>query len=275
MRHCLNSALGAIRTNSLAVALALALTAGASWAQEYEAALTPDGNPNLNGIWQALGTAHWNIEGHSAESGPVVEMGALGAIPGGLTIVEGGKIPYRDEALAKRDANRQDWLALDPVVKCYMPGVPRATYMPFPFQIVQTPDHILIAYEFASASRVIYMNRPDFEHPGDAWMGHSRGRWEGQTLVVDVTNHVPNTWFDSAGNFHSDALRVVERYTPTGPNHILYEAEIEDENVYTRPWKIKLPLYRRMDQNMQLLEFKCVEFVEEMMYGHLRKKDSE
>lgn len=275
MRHCLNSALGAIRTNSLAVALALALTAGASWAQEYEAALTPDGNPNLNGIWQALGTAHWNIEGHSAESGPVVEMGALGAIPGGLTIVEGGKIPYRDEALAKRDANRQDWLALDPVVKCYMPGVPRATYMPFPFQIVQTPDHILIAYEFASASRVIYMNRPDFEHPGDAWMGHSRGRWEGQTLVVEVTNHVPNTWFDSAGNFHTDALRVVERYTPTGPNHILYEAEIEDENVYTRPWKIKLPLYRRMDENMQLLEFKCVEFVEEMMYGHLRKKDSE
>lgn len=275
MRHCLNSALGAIRTNSLAVALALALTAGASWAQEYEAALTPDGNPNLNGIWQALGTAHWNIEGHSAESGPVVEMGALGAIPGGLTIVEGGKIPYRDEALAKRDANRQDWLALDPVVKCYMPGVPRATYMPFPFQVVQTPDHILIAYEFASASRVIYMNRPDFEHPGDAWMGHSRGRWEGQTLVVEVTNHVPNTWFDSAGNFHTDALRVVERYTPTGPNHILYEAEIEDENVYTRPWKIKLPLYRRMDENMQLLEFKCVEFVEEMMYGHLRKKDSE
>ena len=275
MRHCLNSALGAVRTRSLAVALVLALTAGASWAQEYEAALTPDGNPSLNGIWQALGTAHWNIEGHSAESGPVVEMGALGAIPGGLAIVEGGKIPYRDEALAKRDANRQDWLALDPVGKCYMPGVPRATYMPFPFQIVQTPDHILIAYEFASASRVIYMNRPDFEHPGDAWMGHSRGRWEGQTLVVEVTNHVPNTWFDSAGNFHTDALRVVERYTPTGPNHILYEAEIEDESVYTRPWKIKLPLYRRMDENMQLLEFKCVEFVEEMMYGHLRKKDSE
>lgn len=275
MRHCLNPALFAVRTNPLVIVLALALVAGAAWAQDYKAPLTPDGNPNLNGIWQALGTAHWNIEGHSAESGPVAEMGALGAIPGGLAIVEGGTIPYRDEALAKRDANRQEWLALDPVVKCYMPGVPRATYMPFPFQIVQTPDHILIAYEFASASRVIYMNRPDFEHPGDAWMGHSRGRWEGQTLVVEVTNHVPNTWFDSAGNFHTDALRVVERYTPTGPNHLLYEAEIEDENVYTRPWKIKLPLYRRMDENMQLLEFKCVEFVEEMMYGHLRKKDSE
>lgn len=275
MRHRLNSALFAVRTYSSVVALALTSMAAAAWAQDYQAPVTPDGNPNLNGIWQALGTAHWNIEGHSAASGPVVEMGALGAIPGGLAIVEGGKIPYLDEALAKRDANRQDWLALDPVVKCYMPGVPRATYMPFPFQIVQTPDHILIAYEFASASRVIYMNRPDFEHPGDAWMGHSRGRWEGQTLVVEVTNHVPDTWFDSAGNFHTDALRVVERYTPTGPNHLLYEAEIEDENVYTRPWKIKLPLYRRMDEDMQLLEFKCVEFVEEMMYGHLRKKDSE
>ena len=156
-----------------------------------------------------------------------------------------------------------------------MPGVPRATYMPFPFQIVQTPDHILFAYEFASASRVIYMNRPDFEHPGDAWMGHSRGHWEGQTLVVEVTNHVPDTWFDSAGNFHTDALKVVERYTPIGPNHLMYEAEIQDENVFTRPWSIKMPLYRRLEENVQLLEFKCVEFVEEMMYGHLRKKEPE
>ena len=255
--------------------VALALSPGALPAQDYKAPLTPDGNPNLNGIWQALGTAHWNIEGHSAESGPVVEMGAIGAIPGGLGIVAGSEIPYQDWALKKRDENRKDFLKLDPVVKCYMPGVPRATYMPFPFQIVQTPDHILVAYEFASASRVIYMDRPDFEHPGDAWMGHSRGRWEGQTLVVEVTNHVPDTWFDSAGNFHTDALRVVERYTPIGPNHLMYEAEIQDENVFTRPWKIKMPLYRRLEENVQLLEFKCVEFVEEMMYGHLRKKEPE
>lgn len=253
----------------------LALVPAGGLAQDYQAPLTPDGNPNLNGIWQALGSANWNVEGHSAEAGPAVDMGALGAIPGGLGIVEGGEIPYQPWALEKRLQNKADWLKLDPVVKCYMPGVPRATYMPFPFQIVQTPDHILIAYEFASASRVVYMNRPDFEHPGDAWMGHSRGRWEGQTLVVDVTNHVADTWFDSAGNFHSESLKVVERYTPAGPNHLLYEATIEDENVFTRPWKITLPLYRRMDANMQLLEFKCVEFVEEMMYGHLRKKETE
>ena len=268
-------AASAPRAGSALLIVALALLPVAASAQDYKAPLTPDGNPNLNGIWQALGTAHWNIEGHSAESGPVVEMGALGAIPGGLGIVEGGEIPYQDWALAKRNENRKNWLKLDPVVKCYMPGVPRATYMPFPLQIVQTPDHILVAYEFASASRVIYMNRPDFEHPGDAWMGHSRGRWEDQTLVVDVTNHVPDTWFDSAGNFHTDALQVVERYTPIGPNHLIYEATIEDENVYTRPWKLKMPLYRRLEENVQLLEFKCVEFVEEMMYGHLRKKESE
>lgn len=264
-----------MRSGQAVLAVALALLPALCLAQAYEAALTPDGNPDLNGIWQALGTAHWNVEGHSAAAGPVVELGALGAIPGGLGIVVGGEIPYQPWALKKRDENRRNWLQLDPVAKCYLPGVPRAAYLPFPFQIVQTPEHILVAYEFASASRVIYMNRPDFEHPGDAWMGHSRGRWEGQTLVVEVTNHVADTWFDSAGNFHSDALRVVERYTPTGPDHLLYEAVIEDENVYTRPWTIRLPLYRRLEENMQLLEFKCVEFVEEMMYGHLRKQASE
>ncbi|MDE0104804.1 MAG: hypothetical protein OXN89_20705 [Bryobacterales bacterium] len=255
--------------------LATATLAAPALAQDGRAERTPDGNPNLNGIWQAVGTAHWNLEGHAAEAGPVVNMGALGAIPAGLGVVEGGQIPYQAWALERRLQNKADWLKLDPVVKCYMPGVPRATYMPFPFQIVQTPDHILFAYEFASASRVVYMDRPDFEHPADAWMGHSLGRWEGETLVIDVTNHVPDTWLDSAGNFHSAALRVEERYRRKGPDHLLYEATIEDPEVYTRPWKISLPLYRRIDENMQLLEFKCVEFVEEMMYGHLRKKDAE
>jgi hypothetical protein len=151
-----------------------------------------------------------------------------------------------------------------------MPGVPRATYMPFPFQIVQTPGDILIAYEFADASRVVYMNSTE-ESPVDSWMGWSRGRWDGETLVVDVTAFNDQTWFDSAGNFHSEALHVVERYTRTSPDHLLYEATIEDPKVFTRPWKIRLPLYRRIEANAQLNEFKCVEFVEELMYGHLRK----
>jgi hypothetical protein len=229
--------------------------------------------PDLNGIWQAIGTAHWDLEGHEARSGPVPELGALGAIPAGMGVVEGGEIPYTPEALEKKKENQEHWLERDPAVKCFLPGVPRATYMPFPFQIVQTSETILIAYEFASATRIIYMNRPDFESPFDTWMGHSRGRWEGETLVVDVTSQVKDTWLDSAGNFHSEALHVVERYTPLGPNALTYEATIEDPNVYTRPWKIRMPLYRRLEENVQILEFKCVEFAEELMYGHLRRKE--
>jgi hypothetical protein len=230
--------------------------------------------PDLNGIWQAIGTAHWDVEGHEARPGPIAALGALGAVPAGMGVVEGGTIPYKPEALATKKENEENWLARDPAVKCFLPGVPRATYMPFPFQIVQTPETILIAYEFASASRVIYLDRPDFESPFDTWMGHSRGHWEGETLVVDVTSQVADTWLDSSGNFHSEALHVVERYTPMGPNALLYEATIEDPNVYTRPWKIRMPLYRRLEENVQLLEFKCVEFAEELMYGHLRRKGS-
>jgi len=232
---------------------------------------TADQKPDFNGIWQAIGSAHWNIEPHAADFSPLVELGAIGAIPAGLGIVEGGSIPYTSEARAKQQENRADWLALDPVVKCYMPGMPRATYLPFPFQIIQSPDHVVMAYEFASASRIVYMDRPDFEAPIFSWMGHSRGHFEGDSLVIDVTDQVPDTWLDHAGNHHSDALRVTERYTHVGPNTLMYEATLEDPNVYTQSWTLKFPLYRRLDENMQILEFKCVEFTEELIYGHLRK----
>ncbi len=230
------------------------------------------GNPDLNGIWQAMGSAHWDIEAHAARAGPVSELGALGAIPGGLSVVEGEEIPYQPWARARQLENEADWMARDPAVKCFLPGVPRANYMPFPFQIVQAREHILITYEFAGASRIVYMNSPEFEHPIDAWMGHSRGHWEGDTLVINVDSHVPDTWFDSSGNFHSEELQVVERFSRLGPNTLLYEAEITDPNVFLRPWKIHLPLYRRVEDNAQLLEYKCVEFAEELMYGQLRKK---
>lgn len=232
---------------------------------------TADGNPDFGGIWQAIGSAHFDIEPHAADFGPIVELGAIGAIPAGLGIVVGGEIPYTTAARLQQQANKADWLALDPVVKCYMPGIPRANYLPFPFQIIQSPEHIVVAYEFASASRIIYMNQPDFEAPIFSWMGHSRGHFEGDTLVIDVTDQVPDTWFDHAGNHHSDALRVTERYTHVGPNTLMYEARMEDPNTYTQPWSVRFPLYRRLDENMQLLEYKCVEFTEELIYGHLRK----
>ncbi|MCZ6616995.1 MAG: hypothetical protein O7E57_02590 [Gammaproteobacteria bacterium] len=244
-------------------------------AAEPETARDVYGHPDLNGIWQAMGSAHWDIEAHAARAGPIDELGALGAVSAGLSIVEGGRIPYQPWARIQQQENLADWLARDPAVKCYMPGVPRATYMPFPFQIVQGSETTLITYEFAGATRMVYMNRPDFEHPFEAWMGHSRGRWEGDTLVIDVASHVADTWFDSSGNFHSDELRVEERFTKVSDNLLQYEATIEDPKVFTRPWKIQMPLYRRMEPNTQLLEFKCVEFAEALMYGHLVKQPEE
>lgn len=229
------------------------------------------GNPDLNGIWQALGTAHWDLEAHASRAGPIPELGALGAIPAGSGVVVGGEIPYQPWAREQQQQNRADWMARDPAVKCYMPGVPRATYMPFPMQIVQARDHVLITHEFAGANRIVDMNKPAGERPVSAWMGHSRGRWEGETLVIDVDAQVPDTWFDRSGNFHSEALHVVERFSKLGPDTLLYEAEITDPKVFERPWMIRMPLYRRIEENAQLIEFKCVEFAEELMYGHLRK----
>ncbi len=233
---------------------------------------TADGKPDLNGIWQAVGSANWNLLDHEARSGPVLELGAVLAVPAGLSVVEGNEIPYQPWAAARQKENYENFLSRDPEVKCYLPGIPRATYMPYPFQILQTASNdILIAYEYASASRVIKMGKVE-PPPVDTWMGQSAGHWEGDTLVVDVTGLNDQTWFDRAGNFHSEALHVVERFTPTSPDALDYQATIEDQKVFTRPWKIQMPLYRRRDTRAQLLEFKCVEFVEELMYGALRKK---
>jgi hypothetical protein len=231
---------------------------------------TAAGKPDLSGIWQALNTANWDLQGHAAQPSLVVTLGAIGAVPAGQSVVEGGEIPYRPEALAKKKENYANRLKLDPEVKCYLPGVPRATYMPYPFQIIQTPQHILIAYEYDNASRTIYMDKPG-ESPVDTWMGWSAGHWEGDTLVVDVTSFNDQTWLDRAGDFHSDALHVVERYTPLSHDALQYEATIEDPKVFTRPWKMSMPLYRRLEKNAQLLEFKCVEFVEDLIYGPVSK----
>ncbi len=226
--------------------------------------------PDLSGIWQVLNTANWNLEGHAAAPGPP-ELGAIGAAPPGLSVVEGNTIPYLPEAAAKRKENFANRMALDPEVKCYLPGVPRATYMPYPFQIVQSDKYILISYQYASAVRTINMENHK-KAPIDSWMGWSNGHWEGDTLVVDVTGLNEDTWLDRSGNFHSDALHVIERYTPRSPDTLAYEATLEDPKVFSRPWKISMILYRHAEPHARLLEFKCVEFVEELMYGPLRKK---
>jgi len=230
------------------VALALAPKPAASQALPR----TPDGKPDLSGIWQAVNTAAWNILPHPAEAG----------VPAGLGVVEGNDIPYRPEAAAKQRENHANRATLDPGTKCWLPGVPRATYMGFPFQIVQTPSQTSILYEYAHTSRNIFMNSQHPKGPIEWWMGDSRGRWEGDTLVVDVVHFNDQTWFDRAGNHHSEQLHVIERYTLMSANHIDYEATIEDAKVFTRPWKMSMPLYRRLDPNMQILEYECYVFDE-------------
>ena len=235
---------------------------------------TADGKPDFTGIWQAINSANWDLLPHAARRGPVIALGAAFSIPAGPGVVEGNEIPYLPEAAAKKRENAANWLARDPEIKCFLPGVPRVMYMPYPIQIVQGLDTILMASEFASASRTIRMNSKE-KSPTDSWMGWSVGRWEGDTLVVEVTDQTPQTWFDRAGDFHSEALKVVERFAVVDRNTINYEATMEDPKVFSRPWKISMPLYRHQEKNAQVMEYKCVEFVEELMYGQYRKKPLE
>jgi len=262
--------------NSLLLALTfgfVSLATGPAAAQSRAAGTPrmPDGKPNFTGLWQSLSSADWDLEDHSAQAGPFYQLGALGAIPPGQSVVESGQIPYLPAAMAQRKENAANRWKADPEVKCYMPGIPRATYLPYPFQIIQSQKDILFAYEYATTNRVVNMGKPQ-EAAVDTWMGTSNGHWEGDTLVVDVTGFNGLAWFDRAGDYASDGLHVVERYTYLDPNTINYEATIEDAKTFSRPWKINLPLYRRREKNARLLEFKCVEFTEELLYGDLVKK---
>ena len=232
------------------------------------------GRPNVNGIWQALNTAYWNLESHSAEAlNEFWPLGAIAAIPAGRGVVRGGTIPYRPEALTKRNENRAKWPAADPEARCYMLGVPRVTYHNLPFQIFQGDGDLLMVYPFAAANRVIYMTDRS-ELPVDSWMGKSDGTWDGDVLVVTTKWQNGQSWLDRAGNHASNQLTVTERFTLLGPNHIQYEATLDDPQTYTRPWTIEMPLYRLIDQQAQLLEHKCVPFADRLLYQDLRQKDS-
>ena len=220
---------------------------------------SPDGKPDLSGIWQVMNTAEWDIQDHSAQKG----------VPGGQGVVEGNDIPYQPWALAKRKENYEQRATLDPASKCYLPGVPRLTYMPFPFQIIQKPTEITLLYEFVHAVRYIFTSGTPHP-PGhiDWWLGDSRGRWEGDTLVVDVIHFNDQTWFDRAGNFHSDELHLIERYTLIDPDHISYTVTVEDPKVFTRPWNMGMILYRHRESNFQLLDYECYGFDFEKLYPY-------
>ena len=253
-------------------------------------ARTADGKPSFSGVWQANNEAYWDLQAHAARPGavtqpgvypsyefarvpaaPVLALGAAAGVPGSLGVVEGdGQIPYKPETAAMRQENADNWIDRDPELKCYLPGVPRAMYMPYPFQIVQSTNKIQMAFTFANAARTIHLDAVEGP-PDDTYMGHSLGRWEGDTLVVDVTGFNGKNWFDRAGNFHTASLHLVERFTLLNPDAIRYEATIEDPEVFTRPWRIAMPLYRRLEPTIQLLEYPCIEFAEEVLDGPVRK----
>ena len=265
----------------VAVLIAAAPVAAAPLAQLPRAS---DGRPDLSGVWQALNTANYDIQAHTARPamamrpGPVVPiparevmaLGAIGAVPSGTGVVVGDELPYLPEALAQKRKNQENWLALDPEIKCYLPGVPRANYMPYPFQVFQSDSAFFIAYEYAGAVRNVFLKDPG-PAPVDSWMGQSWGRWDGDTFVVQSSGFNDQTWFDRSGNFHSEQLTVVERYTMTDRDHIQYEATITDPKVFSRPWTMQMPLYRHVNADARLGQFKCVEFVEELMFGQYRK----
>jgi len=243
----------------------------AAWGQQQRPA-TIGGHPNFNGIWQAIGTANWNLEAHSAEALDAFwGLGAIAAIPAGKSYLRGGgTIPYLPAALEQRNKNRETWPADDPEAKCYMLGIPRATYFPMPFQIFQggAQADLLMVYPFAATNRIIYMNDPT-ELPVPSWMGKSHGAWDGNVLVVTTIDQNDKTWFDRAGDFHSDQMKVTERFTLLDADHIRYEATMEDPQTFSRPWTIEMPLYRLIDDNAQLLEHKCVTFADKLLYSDL------
>src|SRR2546425_7061947 len=232
-----------------------AIPAAAQTAVAQRAALprTDDGKPDLSGVWQVLSTAAWDLQDHRA---------ALGG-PAGQGVVEGNDIPSQPWALAKKQETLKNRRTADPETKCFLPGVPRITYMPYPFHIVQTPTHVSILYEYLHAARNVFMNVEHLPRSIEWFMGDSRGRWEGDTLVVDVKNFTNQTWFDRAGNFHSEALHLVERYTLRDGDTIAYEVTVEDPKVFTKPWKMRMLFYRRKEPDLQLLEYECVEYLEQ------------
>ncbi len=236
------------------------------------------GHPNLNGIWQVMNSANWDLEPHDAAQANAdpAELGAIGAEPPGLGVVEGGTIPYLPAAVKQRDDNHAAAPKADPEAACYLPGIPRATYMDHPFQIIQGADgDMLMAYEYDAANRTIYMQKNDVP-PIDTWMGTSYGHWEGDTLVVTTLGQNGMTWLDRKGDYlqEGDGTKVVERFSLKDHDHMKYEATIEDPMTFSRPWKISMILYRHVEPNAEILDFRCVPFADLLVYGDVLKDNA-
>jgi hypothetical protein len=213
---------------------------------------TADGKPDLGGIWQVRNHAATDLQDHAAKL----------HLPAGRAVVAGNDIPYQPWAAARKAENYRNRTIADPLAHCFLPGVPRIMYLDLPFQIFQTPQLIAMTFEWSNVHRQIYTDGSSHVDSIDFWMGDARGRWEGDTLVVDVSNHNDKTWFDLAGNFHSEALKLVERYTLVDADTIQYEVTVEDSKVFTRPWKMSMPFYRQRSMD-RLLEYQCQAEVEE------------
>lgn len=275
----------------IAVSVAGCNAGNAQTAAESAVPRTADGRPDFSGIWQANNEAHWDLQAHEARPGivtqegvypyeyarvpaaPVLALGAAGGVPGSIGVVDGdGEIPYKPETAVIKQANFDNWVDRDPELKCYLPGVPRAMYMPYPFSVTQGARQIQMGFTFSNAARVIHMDPETTGPPDFTYMGFSIGRWEDDSLIVDTNMFNGRNWFDRAGNYHSEQLQLTEKLTLQTPNVIHYEVTIDDPEVFTRPWTISMPLYRRMEPNAQLLDYRCIEFAEEFMYGGLRRE---
>ncbi len=288
MRNRLRGSMIAVAAAAVLAVVSLSVTRSTGQAQRVARI---DDHPNFGGIWQAVNEANWDLEAHAARPGmvaqvgvhplaqvpaaPVLALGTVGAVRGSIGVVEGGPIPYQPWAAAQKKDNNDHWLDRDGEIQCFLAGIPRSMYLHYPFQIFQGGNKIDMTFEYASSGRTIHLVNVK-PLPDDTYNGFSLGRWEGDTLVADTTGFNDKAWFDRAGNFHSDAMKLEERFTPIGNmNDMLamrYEATIDDPVVFTRPWKISMPLYRRVEPNAQLMGFRCQEFVEELAFGHLRRQ---
>lgn len=234
-----------VRLSALCLLGTLLICGVASAAATPKLPRLANGKPDFSGIWESLAAADYDLEPHSNRKDA----------PPGAGIVEGGSIPYLPEARKQKEKNFQERASLDPALKGYTLGVPRGIYYPEPFQIFQRKQDLVVVHQFGHSVRTIYTN--DTDHPKDPydwWLGDSRGHWEGDTLVVDARFFNDKTWFDRAGNYHSDALHVVERWTYLDPNVIEYKATVEDPKVFSRPWNLGVLLYRHREKNFQLIE---------------------